>query len=85
MAIPDKTRKIHVFPLKEPIVPMDPVISTMIQEKINTTIVRMAVAASESVFRIPHFARIDVSPAKTAEPNANTIHITSSPLSAAVV
>lgn len=64
---------------------MDPVIITMIQEKINTTIVRMAVAASESVFRIPHFARIDVNPAKTAEPNANKIHITSSPLSATVV
>ena len=49
---------------------MDPVISTMIQEKINTMIVRIAVAASESVFRIPHFARIAVNPAKTAEPNA---------------
>ena len=29
--------------------------------------VRKAVARSESVFLIPHFARIEVSPAKTAE------------------
>ena len=83
--IPDKIKNIHVLLLNELIVPMDPVISIMIQEKTNTTIVRMAVAASESIFRIPHFARIDVNPAKTAEPNANKIHITSSPLSAAVV
>ena len=71
--------------LKEPIIPMDPVIITMIHEKINTTIVRIAVAASESVFLIPHFARIAVNPAKTAEPNANTIHINSSQLSATVM
>ena len=36
----------------------------------DTTIVRIAVATSESVWRIPHFARIDVSPANSAEPNA---------------
>ena len=31
--------------------------------------VRIAVATVESVFRIPDFARIDVTPAKNAEPN----------------
>ena len=41
----------------------------MIQEKISTIMVRIAVATVESVFRIPHFARIDVTPAKNAEPN----------------
>lgn len=35
----------------------------------------MAVATVESVFSIPHFARIDVSPEKKAEPNANISHI----------
>ena len=41
----------------------------MIQEKISTIMVRIAVATVESVFRIPDFARIDVTPAKNAEPN----------------
>lgn len=48
----------------------------MTQEKIRTMIVRMAVATVESVFLIPHFARIDVRPAKNAEPKAQGIHIT---------
>ena len=34
-----------------------------------------AVATSELVFFIPHFAKIAVSPAKTAENTAATIHI----------
>ena len=33
-------------------------------KKKNTIIVRIAVATVESVFSIPHFARIDVSPEK---------------------
>lgn len=37
--------------------------------------VLIAVAASESVFLIPHFARIVVSPANSAEPNAKRIHM----------
>ena len=50
--------------------------ATISHENSRTTIVRMAVAVSESVFRMPHFARMDVSPAKSAEPNANRIHMT---------
>lgn len=37
--------------------------------------VRIAVAALESVFLIPHFASMEVSPANRADPNANRIHI----------
>ena len=37
------------------------------RQKISTTIVRKKVATSESVCRIPHFAKIEVSPAKIAE------------------
>ena len=47
----------------------------MTQEKSRTTMVRMAVATVESVRRMPHLARIAVSPAKSAEPNAMRIHI----------
>ena len=39
--------------------------------------VRMAVATSESVFEIPHFASMEVIPAKKAEPIAYIIHIVS--------
>lgn len=42
---------------------------------ISTTTVLMAVATSESVFFMPHFARIEVKPAKKAEQKANTTHI----------
>src|SRR5690606_3105119 len=48
---------------------------TISQEKMRTTIVLSAVATFESVFRIPIFDRMAVSPAKTAEPKAKTIHI----------
>lgn len=44
-------------------------------KKNNTTIVRNAVATCEFVFLIPHLAKIDVIPAKNAEPNAHNIHI----------
>ena len=42
----------------------------MIQAKTSTTQVRSAVATSESVLLIPHFARIDTIPAKKADANA---------------
>ena len=45
----------------------DLTINTMIHEKNKTTMVRKAVARSESVFLIPHLASIDVRPAKTAD------------------
>lgn len=38
-------------------------------------IVRMAVATVESVLRMPHFARMDVRPANSAEPTAYNNHI----------
>ena len=43
--------------------------------------VRIAVATVESVFRMPHLARMAVTPAKNAEPIANRSHISVSPLS----
>lgn len=46
-------------------------------KKTKTTMVRMAVATSESVFEIPHFASMEVIPAKKAEPVAYKIHIVS--------
>ena len=36
--------------------------------------VRIAVAVLESVFLIPHFASMEVSPANRADPNANRHH-----------
>jgi hypothetical protein len=55
----------------------EPTINTIIHENARTTIVLSAVAKSESVFLIPHFARIDVSPAKNAENIAEINHIAS--------
>ena len=52
-----------------------PVTTTIIHAKISTTIVLIAVATSESVLLIPHFARIEVIPAKKAEPTAKPNHI----------
>ena len=75
MAKPERIRKIQVFALSFVIPNPEPTIPTMSQEKSSTTMVRMAVAASEAVFLMPHFARIAVSPAKSAEPQAYTIHI----------
>jgi hypothetical protein len=42
----------------------------MSHENNNTTTVRIAVATFESVFLIPHFARIAVIPAKNEDPIA---------------
>ena len=55
--------------------PCDPTINTISQENASTTMVRRAVAMSESVFFIPHFANIAVKPAKTDEPTAAKSHI----------
>ena len=57
------------------IVPCEPTTNTMIHAKINTMIVRIAVATVESVLRMPHFARMDVRPANSAEPTAYNNHI----------
>ena len=47
----------------------------MIYENISTTIVRSAVATSESVFLIPHFANIAVRPANNADNAAIINHM----------
>jgi hypothetical protein len=49
---------------------------TISHEKSKTITVRIAVATCESVFFIPHLAKIDVIPAKNADPNAKSSHIT---------
>lgn len=67
MARPERIRKIHVLALRDVTVGPEPTIHTISHEKSSTTMVRMAVAASESVFRMPHLARIAVSPANSAE------------------
>ena len=50
-----------------------PASAAIIQAKTSTTQVRSAVATSESVVLIPHFARIEVVPAKKADANAARI------------
>ena len=75
MARPDRMRKAQVRPDTWEIVFWDPTTKTMSQEKTSTTQVRMAVATLESVFRMPHLARMEVSPAKSAEAKANKTHM----------
>ena len=53
----------------------EPTTKTISQENAKTTTVRIAVAMSESVFLIPHFARMAVNPAKTDDKIAATNHI----------
>lgn len=67
MARPERIRKIHVLALRGVMVGPEPTIHTISHEKSSSTMVRMAVAASESVFRIPHLERIAVSPVNSAE------------------
>ena len=55
--------------------PWEPTTNTMVHAKASTTRVRMAVATVESVFRMPHLARMAVTPAKSADPAAKRIHI----------
>ena len=49
----------------------------MAHAKSIATIVRYAVATVESTFCRPHLARMDVTPANTAEHTAKTSHIES--------
>ena len=56
----------------------EPATNTISQENASTTMVRIAVAMSESVFLIPHFARMAVNPAKTDDKIAAANHIFSS-------
>ena len=70
LANPDKIRNSSVLPSICLIPPHVPVINTMSHENNNTTTVRIAVATFESVFLIPHFARIAVIPAKNEDPIA---------------
>ena len=53
----------------------EPIRNTITQENRSTTTVRRAVATVESVFWIPIFAKIEVSPAKKAEQTAYKSHI----------
>jgi hypothetical protein len=62
------------------IVSIEPTIKTIKNEKISTTAVRSAVATSDLVFLIPHFASIAVSPANTADITAANIHIKAPPV-----
>ena len=57
--------------------PAEPVMKAISQAKNRTTTVLQAVARVESVFLIPHFARIEVSAEKNADPKANTRYISS--------
>ena len=70
VASPERIRNTHVFPPSEVIFPPEPFIKTISHEKSSTITVRTAVAASESLRRIPHFASIAVIPAKNADPKA---------------
>lgn len=70
MAAPERIKNNNVFPVTDEICSPDPTIHTIIQENRRTTIVRTAVATFESVFRIPLLAKIEVSPAKKADPIA---------------
>lgn len=78
--MPERIRKTHVFAESALIWGADPARNTISQEKTRTTTVRTAVATVESVFRMPHFARIAVIPEKNAEPTAYKTHIINSPL-----
>ena len=67
MARPERMRKTSSFLGTERRVCCFPLMNTISHAITSTTPVRMAVAASESVFRMPHLARIAVSPANSAE------------------
>ena len=70
MAAPDRMRNKRVLPLTSRNWSTEPAASAMPHEKTSMTTVRTAVATVEFVLLIPHFARIDVTPAKKAEPTA---------------
>ena len=73
--MPERIKKITDVESMEVIVPAEPTANTITHENSSTTNVRSAVATSESVFRIPHFASIAVSPAKKADKHAAISHI----------
>ena len=80
MAKPDRIRKIQLFWLMDLMPPCALVRNTMPQAITTTTTVRIAVARLEFTPSMPILARIDVSAAKTAEPNANPNHILLPPI-----
>ena len=75
MARPERMRKVRDLAPIFPMVPAEPTTNTISQEKTRTTTVRRAVATSESVFRMPHFASMDVNAANTADKTAMRSHI----------
>ena len=75
MAAPDKIKNSKDRGGISVILSAEPTINTITHEKARTTIVQIAVAMSESVFLIPHFASIAVSPANNAEPIEAANHI----------
>jgi hypothetical protein len=77
VANPDNIKNSSEYPLTVGKVDCDPTMNTINHANASTTMVRIAVATVESVFLIPLFAKIDVNPANSAEPNANGIHIVS--------
>lgn len=73
--MPDKIKNMNDLIVIAVMVGMEPTINTIIKENSNTMAVLIAVAMSESVFLIPHFARMDVIPAKKADKIAIKSHI----------
>lgn len=73
--IPDSIRKQTERKLIERMEGAEPTIRTIIQDKSKTIPVRIAVATSASVCRIPHLANMDVIPANKADKQAVIIHI----------
>ena len=73
--MPDKIKNKNVLNVIFERFSISPEIKTIIQLKIRTTTVRIAVAREELIFLIPIFARTAVIPAKNAERNAAGIHI----------
>lgn len=75
VAQPEKIRKIHALIDRAWIVFCEFAKKTVIHENIKIITVLMAVATVASVFFMPHFAKMAVSPEKTAEIAANKTHI----------
>lgn len=75
MAIPERIRKQTDSRLTVRMEGAEPTIRTIAQAKSKTMPVRIAVATSASVRRIPHLANIDVIPANRADKQAVMTHI----------
>jgi len=78
VANPERIRNVSDFASIFLIVQTEPARTVISQENKITIMVLSAVATSESVFLIPHFARTDVSPAKKADNTAAVNHMASS-------